>query len=81
MSIGDCKAFKFSADGQVTEITEGNRQNVSDARDPGGRIGPHLNDGSPDLRNLSVYYCDCEENDVIALLSDGVHDNFGEIFT
>jgi len=76
VSVGDCKAFKFTATGEIFEITEGNRQNVSDARDPGGRIGPHLANGNADLRNLGAYYCDCKENDVIVLLSDGVHDNF-----
>lgn len=84
----------------ITEITAGNRQvlssfdfrnlwqNVYDARDPGGRLGPYVGDGEPDLRNLFLYFRQCEvcvdygyrihffqENDVILIISDGVHDN------
>eukprot|EP01119_Soliformovum_irregulare_P008789 TRINITY_DN2189_c0_g1_i2.p1 TRINITY_DN2189_c0_g1~~TRINITY_DN2189_c0_g1_i2.p1 ORF type:complete len:438 (+),score=84.53 TRINITY_DN2189_c0_g1_i2:343-1656(+) len=76
VSIGDCKCFHYSAtQGTLTEITEGNRQNVHDARDCGGRLGPYVGDGEPDLRNVFVYYTMCSENDTILLLSDGVHDN------
>lgn len=30
-SVGDCKAFCYS-NGEITDITEGNRQNASDPR-------------------------------------------------
>jgi len=30
----------------------------------------------PDLRNLEVYYTECEEGDCVWAVSDGVHDNF-----
>ncbi|EGC32458.1 hypothetical protein DICPUDRAFT_49599 [Dictyostelium purpureum] len=76
VTLGDCKAFHYSKkDHQFIDITKGNRQNVSDARDPGGRLGPYIRQGEPDLRNLSVFYRFCDEDDLILLLSDGVHDN------
>ncbi|EFA81250.1 protein phosphatase 2C-related protein [Heterostelium album PN500] len=76
VTLGDCKAFHYSVKNKVfSDITKGNRQNLSDARDPGGRLGPYVGNGEPDLRNLSVFYKYCDENDLILLLSDGVHDN------
>eukprot|EP00026_Physarum_polycephalum_P008264 Phypoly_transcript_08345.p1 GENE.Phypoly_transcript_08345~~Phypoly_transcript_08345.p1 ORF type:complete len:424 (+),score=60.08 Phypoly_transcript_08345:205-1476(+) len=72
-SVGDCKAFLCS-NGVITEITQGNRKNVTDARDCGGRIGPH-DDGEPDLRNLNVYISPCLPGDIIIMCTDGVYDN------
>eukprot|EP01132_Coremiostelium_polycephalum_P008518 gene8518-10472_t len=75
-TLGDCKAFHYSKKENVfTDITKGNRTNLTDARDPGGRLGPYVGHGEPDLRNLSVFYKLCDEGDMILLLSDGVHDN------
>jgi hypothetical protein len=34
-----------------------------------------LEGGAPDLRNLIVYYEPCNQDDVIIMVSDGVHDN------
>jgi len=59
----------------VEDITTGNRRNVHDARDPGGRLGPYVGEGNPDLRNVGVYWTFCEEDDLILVVSDGVHDN------
>jgi len=74
-SIGDCKAYRFSIkENRITEITKGNRQNLN-ASDCGGRIGPHLDGGAPDLRNLSVFFEPLNEGDWVAMVSDGVHDN------
>jgi hypothetical protein len=79
ISIGDCKAYKYSTkSGRVEEITKGNRGN-QDAKDPGGRLGPTLEGGAPDLRNLKLYCVFCEEGDLIIAASDGVHDNFGSL--
>lgn len=76
VTLGDCKAFHYSKkDHTFSDITKGNRQNVSDARDPGGRLGPYIRQGEPDLRNLQVFYKLCDPEDLILLLSDGVHDN------
>jgi hypothetical protein len=75
--LGDCKAFHWSSKtGEVIDITVNNRQNITDARDPGGRLGPYLEMGAPDLRNLKIYFHPCEAGDIIFIISDGVHDNF-----
>eukprot|EP01125_Pyxidicula_operculata_P019782 TRINITY_DN7201_c0_g1_i1.p1 TRINITY_DN7201_c0_g1~~TRINITY_DN7201_c0_g1_i1.p1 ORF type:complete len:1378 (+),score=270.87 TRINITY_DN7201_c0_g1_i1:58-4191(+) len=76
-SVGDCKAFHWSKKtGRVVDITFGNRHNVRDAKDCGGRLGPYLSNGDPDLRNLETYFFPCKAGDIILLCSDGVHDNF-----
>jgi serine/threonine protein phosphatase PrpC len=76
VSVGDCKAYLWSKKlGKAVDLTQGNRQNISDVRDPGGRLGPQLSKGAPDLRNLSVYSAICDDNDIILMVSDGVHDN------
>jgi hypothetical protein len=50
------------------DITEGNRQNLTDARDPGGRLGPYI-EANPDLRNLHLYFHLAEPDDIIFLMS------------
>lgn len=75
-SVGDCKAFIASRlNREVIDVTSGNRNNVVDGRDPGGRLGPYVGNGWPDLRNLRLYFCPCEPNDLVLIVSDGVHDN------
>eukprot|EP00028_Trichosphaerium_sp_Am-I-7-wt_P006291 CAMPEP_0168520060 /NCGR_PEP_ID=MMETSP0405-20121227/7721_1 /TAXON_ID=498012 /ORGANISM="Trichosphaerium sp, Strain Am-I-7 wt" /LENGTH=394 /DNA_ID=CAMNT_0008540787 /DNA_START=37 /DNA_END=1221 /DNA_ORIENTATION=- len=75
-TIGDCKAFVFKdKEKEVVDITAGNRIDVTDARDPGGRIGPYINDGEPDLRNLALICAPVAEKDIVFVVSDGVHDN------
>jgi len=77
ISVGDTKAFVWRAyKRKIFDVTSGNRTNLTSARDPGGRLGPYVNDHDPDLRNLGVYYKLVEPDDVIILCSDGVHDNF-----
>jgi len=34
-----------------------------------------VDEGAPDLRNVSLHYRLCQQNDIILILSDGVHDN------
>lgn len=34
-----------------------------------------MKNGTPDLRNLQLYFTQCSEGDWVILLSDGVHDN------
>eukprot|EP01120_Amphizonella_sp_Union-15-10_P009396 TRINITY_DN3542_c0_g1_i2.p1 TRINITY_DN3542_c0_g1~~TRINITY_DN3542_c0_g1_i2.p1 ORF type:complete len:403 (+),score=81.80 TRINITY_DN3542_c0_g1_i2:97-1305(+) len=76
ISIGDCKAFHYSwKEKKVCDVTAGNRLNITDARDPGGRIGPYVKDGEPDLRNLTIVALGVEDDDIILTVSDGVHDN------
>lgn len=75
-SVGDCKAFIAShKTKQVVDVTMGNRNNVVDGRDPGGRLGPYVGQGWPDLRNLRLYFAPCEADDIVMIMSDGVHDN------
>jgi len=75
-SVGDCKAFLVNKKNRsVIDITSGNRDNVKDSRDPGGRLGPYEGHGWPDLRNLRLYFSPAEEDDIILIVSDGVHDN------
>jgi len=76
VSVGDCKAFRYDSRAKkCLDITVGNRNNLSDPRDPGGRLGPQTRQGGPDLRNLELYACPCQAGDIIILCSDGVHDN------
>lgn len=76
-NVGDCKVFHAaSSTGRVEDITAGNRNNVDDPTDPGGRLGPYCGTyGDPDLRNLCLYFRFVEEGDFIIVVSDGVHDN------
>ncbi len=43
ISIGDCRAYHWSRQTtRIREITEGNRTNLTDSKDPGGRLGPYI---------------------------------------
>lgn len=76
VSVGDCKVFHYSARTRiVSDITKNSRFDVNDPSDPGGRIGPYLENGKPDFRNLRICYRRCEKGDLIILATDGVHDN------
>ena len=76
LSIGDCKCFLWErATARVRDITVDNRGNLLDATDPGGRLGPYVDGGQPDTRNLSLFFERCRDGDVLVLCSDGVHDN------
>jgi len=75
-SVGDCKAFIWSPKKKkIKDITYGNRRNVLDPSYCGGRLGPYVNK-MPDLSNFKLYFQLCEENDILLLVSDGLHDNF-----
>lgn len=75
VSIGDCRGFLFHADSQkVSIICKPPLQN-NDRRDPGGALGPVNQDGLPDLRNLALSVKLCSANDMVLVMSDGVHDN------
>jgi len=80
VGIGDCKAFRYSRrEEKVIEISRGNRIDVKDATDPGGRLGSYHDDGAPDLRNLQCYYAEVEDGDLVWIVSDGIHDNWNPI--
>jgi hypothetical protein len=76
VSVGDVKAFVWSKEGRMMDATFANRGNVSDATDPGGRVGPRLEKCMPDLRNLKCFFVPVRPGDTVVLMSDGVHDNF-----
>eukprot|EP01111_Echinosteliopsis_oligospora_P014285 TRINITY_DN5351_c0_g1_i1.p1 TRINITY_DN5351_c0_g1~~TRINITY_DN5351_c0_g1_i1.p1 ORF type:complete len:172 (-),score=30.29 TRINITY_DN5351_c0_g1_i1:62-577(-) len=61
---------------RVTDVTYGSRSGLRDVTDCGGRLGPQPDTGIPDLRNLQVYFHPCDEDDMLLMVSDGVHDNF-----
>eukprot|EP01122_Echinamoeba_exundans_P014658 TRINITY_DN6681_c0_g2_i1.p1 TRINITY_DN6681_c0_g2~~TRINITY_DN6681_c0_g2_i1.p1 ORF type:complete len:1283 (+),score=254.92 TRINITY_DN6681_c0_g2_i1:130-3978(+) len=74
-NVGDCKAYIWNAETKsVIDLTAGNRQNIRDPKDPGGRLGPFIGNG-PDLRNLSSFFWPLSPGDVVFVASDGVHDN------
>lgn len=76
VSVGDCKCYVYNSITEtVSDLTMGNRSNLHDARDPGGRLGPYFDSGDPDLRNLAAYFWPLHEGDVLFAVSDGVHDN------
>ncbi|EFA80649.1 protein phosphatase 2C-related protein [Heterostelium album PN500] len=63
-SVGDCKAFLVSLKRrEATDVTNGNRCNLNDTRDPGGRLGPYVGQGYPDLRNLKFSQNKKQPND------------------
>lgn len=51
------------------------QQPTRDASEPGGRLGPFVDNGQPDLRNLALFYEECDADDVLLLCTDGVHEN------
>eukprot|EP01121_Diplochlamys_sp_Union-15-3_P014403 TRINITY_DN4586_c0_g1_i1.p1 TRINITY_DN4586_c0_g1~~TRINITY_DN4586_c0_g1_i1.p1 ORF type:complete len:604 (-),score=86.68 TRINITY_DN4586_c0_g1_i1:60-1823(-) len=76
LSVGNCKAFHVSKKNKVvTDITYGNTDSTIPG-DPGGRLGPYMFSGTPDLRNLMVYDISCDLDDMILITSHGVHENF-----
>lgn len=75
-TVGDCRAYIWPrGKDTVQEITQGVNI-IGDVGDPGGRIGPYIYQGAPDLRNLGVYYHFCSDDDMIILCTDGIHDSF-----
>jgi len=79
-SVGDCKVFAIEHDTfKIRDVTSGNRDMTESDTDPGGRLGPAIWEEtrcSPDLRNLRTCVINCQSDDLIMVMSDGVHDNF-----
>ncbi|CDZ81386.1 hypothetical protein BN1013_01922 [Candidatus Rubidus massiliensis] len=72
-SVGDMKVFIKKANGDVVDLTKGNRGG-EDPRDPGGQLGgPDLHNA--DYRNLRVIPFTASKGDVLLPMSDGIHDN------
>lgn len=80
VSVGDCKCFLIGKHGNVTDITDGVRENQSNPTDCGGRLGNYDGNGNPDLRNLVIKSVFVRDGDKLLICSDGVHDNFDPEF-
>lgn len=80
VGVGDCKTFiateTLGKCYRVQEVTAAKREGF-DAKDPGGRLGPYVQNINPDLRNLSVTCLALPEDSdcIIFNMTDGVHDN------
>jgi len=86
VSVGDCRAFHWNSRTGVvnevvgTESVKAKPVTMRDARDPGGRIGPWTEEGGPDIRNIELFGLECQDHDIIILVSDGIHDNLDPKF-
>ena len=75
VNVGDGKAFIWNRTNKsAREVT--NKLSPFDLRDPGGRLGPYIYQGAPDLRDLSFSHAFCSEEEFVILCTDGVYDNF-----
>eukprot|EP01095_Lingulamoeba_sp_RSL-Kostka_P000267 TRINITY_DN1040_c1_g2_i1.p1 TRINITY_DN1040_c1_g2~~TRINITY_DN1040_c1_g2_i1.p1 ORF type:complete len:528 (-),score=160.83 TRINITY_DN1040_c1_g2_i1:166-1749(-) len=78
-SVGDCKLYLYSPRYQTFhDMSATNRMYSDSATDCGGRLGPTGKNGdecAPDLRNFRIDYFTCEKDDILILVTDGVHDN------
>ncbi len=75
VSLGDCKGYLYR-DGSLVEVTKDSREDISNPRDPGGKIGmctpvPLLIDS----RNLQYSLTSCKSQDLLFFMTDGVVDN------
>ncbi|XP_049849642.1 uncharacterized protein LOC126319965 [Schistocerca gregaria] len=72
VSIGNGRVYYWNRqEGRVQEVTR-----HSEYADPGGRIGPYIYNGCPDLRNFEVSYKFCSAGDVIFLCSRNLYEKF-----
>jgi len=60
---------------KAEDLTFHSREGSLSESDCGGRLGPFLDGNLPDLRNLSLRHVTCRRDDLLILVSDGVHDN------
>jgi len=59
----------------MEDLTFNSREGSLSESDCGGRLGPFIDGNKPDLRNLDLKYVELATNDLLFLMSDGVHDN------
>lgn len=74
-SVGNVRVYLARAAGGVVELTAGSLAAARGPSDTGGRLGPYVDNGDPDLRNLQRYCCECREGDWLWLLTDSVARN------
>ncbi|MCH9633908.1 MAG: hypothetical protein S4CHLAM7_06420 [Chlamydiae bacterium] len=75
LNLGDGQAFVFR-EGHLMLATKDTRVDLSNVRDPGGKIG--LCSPTPlkmDQRNLQFSLTPCQSNDLLLFMTDGVLDN------
>lgn len=74
--MGSNEAFLFSlrAD-RLFQLGSEAARHVAQPRDPGGRLGPMLARGQPDLRNKDTCWGICEAGDLLLICSDGYTHN------
>lgn len=75
MSLGDCQGFVYR-NGELHSLTKDTKDDISNARDPGGKIG--LCTPTPlqlDNRNLQYSVTPCFKSDLLLFMTDGVIDN------
>ena len=80
-SVGDSKVLLYSSETKkIVDLTSETKRDLF-GQDSGGKIGSVGGLGKPDLRNYSVFFKGCQENDIVLLLTDGLFDNFDPIKT
>ena len=69
VAVGNVHAFLCRSSGAVIELTAGSLAGARNPSDTCGRLGPYVDNGDPDLRNLQRYFCECREGDWLWLVS------------
>ncbi len=75
LNLGDGQCFVMR-NGTLMEMTQDTRRDLSNVRDPGGKIGlctPHPLKMDP--RNLQFSLTPCQSDDLLLFMTDGVLDN------
>ena len=75
VNVGDCACFKYRNSEEKTKFVCGKLiDTIKDATQCGGRIGNAKN-GLPSLEELSVGKFEIETDDLVMVMTDGVHHN------
>jgi hypothetical protein len=70
--VGNVHCFLCSPRHPPLEITAGSLAQARNAQDPGGRLGPYVDAGDPDLRNMQRYCVECRDGDWLWLVTDSL---------
>lgn len=76
LNVGDSRAFLVRRSTFQCSSLAYDDTKFIDSRDTGGKLGPYLQEGEPDLRNLSIGYGECQEGDFLIITSSATHTNF-----